>query len=165
MQRGLLILAGILIGIVQISLRGLGVEAVIPNLALVAIVFLSAKLDLGSLGTIALACGVLLELSSAASAGMHILSLLLVVLVSKLLLRSTEEASRFWYLYILLIMCTIGYSVALGFTVPFSEVRAHWGVIVGHTALECLYNSVLFGFCAAIAARQGTTRKKYRLPV
>jgi cell shape-determining protein MreD len=66
MRRLLVILAGILIGLMQISLRGLGSEIVVPNLALVAVVFLSAKLDFSYLGTIAISLGVILELSSAA---------------------------------------------------------------------------------------------------
>jgi cell shape-determining protein MreD len=164
MRRLLIILAGILIGLMQISLRGLGSEIVVPNLALVAVVFLSAKLDFSYLGTIAISLGVILELSSAAPVGTQILGLLLVVLVSKLLLRSSGEESQFWYLYALLLSCTLGYSLALGLTVPFAELQVHWGVLLGRIALECLYNSVLFGFCTAVAARQIDTKKKYRLP-
>lgn len=165
MRRVGLILLGLAIGLIQISLRGLGAEVVIPNVALVMIVFLSARLDLSSLGLVALAGGVLLELSSAAPLGTQIFGLVLLVLVSKLLLRSTEEDSQFWYLYGLLLSSTVGYSLALAFTIPFSEIQSHWWLLVVHIALECLYNSILFGFCMAVGARRIDSKKAYRLPV
>lgn len=164
MRRALYVCLGLGIGLVQISLHGLGIDIVVPNIALVMLVFLSVRLDFSTLGTVAVATGVILETSSAAPIGTQILGLLLVVLVSKLLLRSTDEDSRFWYLYAILISSTVGYSLALGLTLPFAEIQAHWTILIVHIGLESLYNSVLFGFCMVVGARQVDTHKNYRLP-
>lgn len=164
MKRALFILVGLLIGVVQICLRGLGPDNVIPNIALVLVVFLSARLDLSYLGTVALAAGVVLEISSAAPVGTQLLGLFLVVLVAKLLLRSSDEESRHWYLLILLIGSTIGYSLVQGLSISFAEVRAHWGVLISHIAVESLYNGILYGCCALLGARRKVSQKSYRLP-
>lgn len=164
MRRSIAVALGLALGLVQICLHGFGIDVVVPNLVLVAIVFLSPRLSFASLGAVAVAAGVMLETSSAAPIGTHILGLLLLVLVAKLLLRSTDEESRFWYLYGILISGTIGYSLALGLTIPFRELQVHWGVLTTHILLECLYNSVLFGICMAVGARQVGGQKQYRLP-
>lgn len=164
MRRVLFILLGLAVGCLQLSLHGLSIHAVVPNIALVALVAAAPSTSLSELLCLALPLGLVLEIGSLAPFGTQLLSVLIFVLATKLVLRAASDQQRLGYLFILLIAATAIMNIILLANMGAAIIVGSIRYLALRIALEALYNSLLFAVWLALTQRRQTEPSTYRLP-
>ena len=163
MRTARLILLGVILGLVQGSLHGLSSHWVVPNIVLASLVFAAGRFSFAELATLALSAGIVLESFSGAGFGVQLLAVVLLVLVYKLVLRASTDASRLGFQIVLAVVSTVVIGLAVALSVSVAVLSDGWGTVVLRIGLESLYNGlivlVLTGFWQP---RQATG--SYRLP-
>ncbi len=163
MRRVLFVLLGLVVGCLQLSLHGLSIQAVMPNIALVVLVAAAPSTSLAELLCLALPLGLVLEIGSVAPFGTQLLSVLLFVLATKLVLRASA-GPQLSYLFAILIVATVAMNVILLANMGLATIVGSSGHLALRIGLEALYNSLLFAVWLALTQRRQAEPSTYRLP-
>lgn len=158
------LICGVLIGCLQVALHGLAPAAVIPNIALITLVVLLHRWSFEDLASFALACGIILETSSAQQSGTQLIALLLIVLIGKLTLRQANDTGQTGLLVVIGICATIAYGLVGVLALPVTIILPATREAGLRILLEVLYNGVSIGLGLVLLNVRTPSPASYRLP-
>lgn len=159
----LLVAAGV--ALVQITLKSMDVNWVIPNLCLVLVVWLGSRLSLSTLTGIVLLMGSILLIGSAAPTGLNILALFLVVLVGRFVFHQGRGLYQLSFQIGLLWAATIAIGLLTAAAVEGLSILANWQMILFRIGVEGLYNMIILVLLVGlVSTRQREEDRYHRLP-
>ncbi len=161
--RYLLVAAGV--ALIQITLKSLDVNWVVPNLCLVLVIWFGARLSLSTLTSVVLLMGSILLIGSAAPVGLNILALFLVVLLGKFVFHQGRGLYQLSFQIGLLWAATIAVGLLTATAVEGLSLLANWQTILFRIGVEGLYNMIiLILLVGLVSTRQREEDRYHRLP-
>lgn len=154
----------ILISLLQVGLHAVGSSWVIPNLALIFVVWYAPKLEYISMTLLIVMMGAILEVGSVLPTGLTLLGLFLVMLASKLVFREGRDANKWSFQLALIISATIIFNIVLYATLPAEVLTTQIGNAAVRICVELLYNSGILLLIVGLSDRRQQTHPHYRLP-
>lgn len=154
----------ILISLLQVGLHAAGSSWVIPNLALIFVVWYAPKLDYVSMTLLIVLMGAILEVGSVLPTGLTLLGLFLVMLASKLVFREGRDANKWSFQLALIASATIIFNIILYVTFPAEVLTVQIGHAAVRIGVELLYNSSILLLIVGLSDRRQQTHPHYRLP-
>lgn len=154
----------ILISLLQVGLHAAGSNWVIPNLALIFVVWYAPKLDYVSMTLLIVLMGAILEVGSVLPTGLTLLGLFLVMLASKLVFREGRDANKWSFQLALIASATIIFNIILYVTFPAEVLTVQIGHAAVRIGVELLYNSSILLLIVGLSDRRQQTHPHYRLP-
>ncbi len=154
----------VLISLLQVGLHAAGSSWVIPNLALIFVVWYAPKLEYISMTLLIVMMGVILEVGSVLPTGLILLGLFLVMLASRLVFRDGRDANKWSFKLALIVSATIIFNIVLYATLPTEILTTQIGSAIVRIAVELLYNSSILLLIVGLSDRRQQTHPHYRLP-
>lgn len=157
-------LYAVAVALLQVSLHALGGEWVVPNLVLVFVIWNTPKYSLLSMTILILLMGIILETASLMPAGLDIMGLFLVLLVSKYVIHAGRLANTWTFQFPLLIVATILTNIFAFATMPAGTIAQDIGYAVLRIGLEMLYNCSILLIAMAFSGQNVGRDQYYHLP-
>jgi hypothetical protein len=158
------IVLSILVALAQISLHSANGLWVIPNLALIFVVWYAPKYSFLSMTTTIIIMGVILEISSVMPTGLELLGLFLVLLAAKFVIREGRLASKWTFQLALLAVATVLINILGYATLPSGTIAQDLGYVGLRIALELLYNCSILLIVVGLSGKPSQRDLYYRMP-
>lgn len=161
--RYLIMAAGV--ALLQVTLKSLDINWVVPNLCLVVVIWLGARLSLATMTSVILLMGSILLLGSAAPIGLNILALFLVVLLGRFVFHQGRGLYQLSFQIGLLWAATIAIGLLTAAAIEGLSILANWQAILFRISVEGLYNMIiLILLVGLVSTRQREEDRYHRLP-
>lgn len=158
------VLVALLACLMQVTLHAGGSSWVIPNFALIFVVWYTPKLDYVAMTMLVVMMSVVLEIGSVLPTGLMLLGLFLVMLASKLVFRDGRDAHKWSFQISLVAVATVIFSGMLYALLPVEALNGELGRISLRIVLELLYNIGILLLIIGLSDRRQQAHSHYRLP-
>lgn len=163
-MRPRVVLFALLVSLLQVALHASGLTWVIPNLALLFVVWYAPKLEYVPMTFLIILMSAILETGSVLPTGLMMLGLFLVMLASKLVFREGRDANKWSFQLALVVAATIIFNIVVYASLPAGILASQLGQMGLRIALEVLYNSSILLLIVGLSDRRQPTHPHFRLP-